>query len=110
MSANTKTVERQGLQTVPYTTRYPQVRGGICEHCGVIDPNTESKDQYKLCNHYRGLQLRCSYCPENADQEEMIYKSNLNVADSPTEPGKLVVWCNSYECSRAHEARFKRSR
>lgn len=108
-NANTKRIERQGLRTEPFTHRHPQVRGGICEFCGVIDPNVDSKDQYKMCPHYRGMQLKCSYCPDNKDPDDIIYHSNLSIADSPNDPGSLVVWCDSYECSRAHESRFKRS-
>ncbi len=102
-------IERQGARSEPYTRRFPQVRGGICEFCGVLDPNVPSQYQYKLCPHYRGQQLRCSYCPENKDPDEVIYHADLNIAESPDNPGTLIVWCNSYECSRAHEQRFKRS-
>ena len=102
-------VERQGAQSEPYTRRYPQVRGGICEFCGVLDKNVPSQYQYKLCPHYRGMQLRCSYCPESKDPDEVVYHSNLQVAEHPDKPGTLIVWCGSYECSRAHEKRFKRA-
>lgn len=103
-----KQVERQGARSEPYTQRHPQVRGGICEYCGVLDPNTPSQYQYKLCPHYRGMQIRCSYCPESKDPDAVIYAANLNIADSP-DGQTLIVWCDSYECSRAHEARFRRN-
>lgn len=102
-------VERQGSLSEAYTRRFPMVRGGICEYCGVLDGNVASQYQYKLCPHYRGMQLRCSYCPENKDPDEVIYHANLNIAESPDNPSALVVWCDSYECSRAHEKRFKRA-
>lgn len=102
-------VERQGARSEPYTRRYPQVRGGVCEYCGVLDGNVPSQHQYKLCPHYRGMQLRCSYCPENKDPDEVVTHAVLNVAESPDREGTLIVWCDSYECSRAHEGRFKRS-
>lgn len=104
-----KQVERQGSRAEPYTHRHPQVRGGVCEWCGIMDKNVAAQDQYKLCPHYRGQQLRCSYCDENKNPDEVNYKSVLNVADHPYESNVLIVWCDSYECSRAHEARFKRS-
>ena len=103
-----KQVERQGARSEPYTRRYPQVRGGICEYCGVLDPNTPSQYQYKLCPHYRGMQLRCSYCPEAKDPDAIIYAANLNVADSP-DGQSLIVWCDSYECSNAHIKRYQRN-
>lgn len=105
-----KTIERQGDLSVPYTRRYPQVRGGTCEFCGVLDKNVPSEHQYKLCPHYRGMQLRCSYCDATKDPDQIVYHSNINVAEHPDNPDKLIVWCDSYECSRAHEARFNRSR
>lgn len=103
-------VERQGAKSEPYTQRHPQVRGGICEFCGVLDPNVPSQFQYKLCSHYRGMQLRCSYCPENKDPDEVIYHSNLNIASHPDNPQTLIVWCDSFNCSDAHIKRFQRSK
>ena len=101
------TIERQGSRTVPVTRRWPQVRGGICEFCGVIDKNVRSEDQYKLCPHFREIgQLRCSYCDETKNPDDIIYHSVLNIAAHPDNPDKLIVWCNSYECSRKHEKRF----
>lgn len=102
-------VERSGEFSSPSSFRYPQVRGGICEFCGVLDVNQPSQFQYKLCPHYRGLALRCTYCPAAKDPDDVIYHANLNVASHPDNPSKLVVWCDSYECSRAHEGRFSRA-
>lgn len=102
-------LERQGGQTSGYSRRFPEVRGGICEYCGVIDGNQPSEFQYKLCAHYRGMQLSCVYCPASKNQDDVINHSILNIAEHPENPNKLVVWCNSYECSRAHEQRFKRT-
>lgn len=104
-----KQVERQGSRAEPYTRRYPQVRGGVCDHCGIIDVNVAAEHQYKLCGHYRGMQLRCSYCDEGKDPNDVVYHHILNVADSPTDPNQLIVWCDAYECSRRHEQRFKRN-
>lgn len=104
-----KQIERQGSKAEPYTRRYPQVRGGICEYCGVLDKNVASEHQYKLCPHYRGMQLRCSYCDEALNPDDVIGHSTMNVAEHPDNPDKLVVWCDRYECSRKHEQRFRRS-
>lgn len=109
MNANTKRIERQGLRTEPYTKRYPEVRGGVCEFCGVLDSNVDSKDQYKLCPHFRGMQLICSYCDGGKNPDEVIYKSKMNTYDSPTNPNELVVVCDSYECVRKHRERYVRS-
>lgn len=107
---NTKYVERQGAIAAPFVRRYPEVRGGVCEHCGVIDPNVPSKDQYKLCEHYRGQQLQCSYCPAEKDPDEVISRSAMLISDHPSDPNKLVVLCNSYECAEKHLDRFQTNR
>ena len=103
-----KTIERQGGRTEPHTRRLPQIRGGICEWCGVLDKNVPSQFQYQLCPHFRGLgEMQCSYCDEAKNPTDVIIHSILNVAEHPDNPDKLVVWCNSYECSGKHIARFR---
>lgn len=103
-------IERQGARSEPYTRRFPQVRGGVCEYCGILDKNVPSQYQYKLCGHYRGMQLRCSYCSETKDPDEVIYHAAMNVAEHPDNPNMIIAWCDSYECSKAHNERFQRSR
>jgi len=86
------TIERQGSRTVPVTRRWPQVRGGVCEFCGVVDKNYPSTEQYKLCPHFREIgELRCSYCDETKNPDDIIYHSVLNVAGHPDKPDKLIV-------------------
>lgn len=102
-----KEIERRPDSTSAYSIRSPQIRGGICEFCGVIDPNQPSQYQYKLCPHYRGKQMYCVYCPQSKDADDVIYHSTLNVAEHPENPDKIVVWCDSYDCIKKHEARFK---
>lgn len=104
-----KTIERQGARSEPYTRRLPQVRGGVCEFCGVLDPNVSAEHQYKLCPHYRGMQLRCSYCDETKNPDDVVGHATLNVAEHPDNPDKLIVWCDSYNCSKAHIERFDRT-
>lgn len=101
-------VERQGSAGVPFSHKYPEVRGGVCEWCGVIDSNLPSEVQYKLCEHYRGMsQLRCSYCDETKDPSDVIGHSTLHVWDHPDKPGKQVVVCTAYTCTQKHEERFQ---
>lgn len=103
-------VERGGARSEPYTQYFPQVRAGICEFCGVLDPNLPSEVQYKLCPHFRGLELRCSYCDENKNPEEIVGHSILNIHSHPDNPDSLVVVCDSYRCSEKHLARFSLNR
>lgn len=108
-------VERQGGVTVPYTRMYPEVRGGICEKCGVLDKYQPSIYQYKLCPHFRGMTLECSYCDQSKDQNEVIGRSVMRVHDHPYQKDHmgnptLVVVCDSYTCSEKHLARFDVSR
>ncbi len=101
-----KRVERQGDIGAPSSVRHPQVRGGICEYCGVLDNNQPSQSQYKMCPHYRGMQLRCSYCPPQKDADDVIGHTTLNIADDPYNSDVLIVWCDSTECSGKHIKRF----
>lgn len=104
------TIERQGQKAEPYSERLPQVRAGICEYCGVLDNTVPSEHQYKLCGHFRNIgQLRCSYCDETKNPDDVIGHSILNIAKHPDNPNKLIVWCDSYNCSKAHETRFRRT-
>lgn len=51
--------------------------------------------------------MQCSYCDEAKNPVDVVLHSVLNIAEHPNNPDQLVVWCNSYECSRRHETRFK---
>ena len=103
-----RTIEKQGTRTEPLTHRMPQIRGGICEWCGVKDPNVPSQFQYQLCDHFRGMgEMKCSYCEESVNPTDVVLRSVLNIQEHPDNPGKLVVWCNSYKCSGKHVARFR---
>lgn len=100
-------VERVGGMASGMTYVFPEVRGGICEYCGVIDGNYPSEYQYKLCPHYRGKQLQCSYCPSSKDANDVINHSVLRIMQHPDHPRKLIIHCNSYECLKKHEQRWK---
>ena len=97
----------RGATSAPMSRRYPQIRGGQCEFCGTLDPNQPGDLQYKLCEHFRGMDAKCVYCPPNKDQDEVVRNSTLNVAEHPYRPGELLMWCNSFECSKKHEEAFK---
>lgn len=104
-----KTIERKGSTTSPVVGIYPTVRAGICDRCGVIDPNVDSQDQYKLCEHYRGHTLMCSYCASTSDQNEVVRYSILQVFDSPENANELVVCCNASMCLDKHYKRFQKN-
>lgn len=104
------TIERQGSRAEATSFMYPRVIGGICEFCGVIDNNLPSETQYQLCPHFKAIgELRCSYCPENVDPTEVIKHADMKIHTHPDNPSKLVVVCDSYNCSQKHIERFKRS-
>ena len=103
-------IERQGSSTVPVTAYYPRVIGGVCEFCGILDPQSD-KPQYLLCRHYKTIgNLQCSYCPDSKNPEEVVMNNTLNIHGHPDNPDKLVVVCDNYTCSQKHEARFKISK
>lgn len=105
-----RTMERRGNVSAPMVNRYPQIRGGVCEYCGVLDSKLPSEMQYRICGHFRDLgEIRCTYCPETRNPTEVIIHSVMNVVSSPTNPNELIAWCNSFECSKAHLERFNRA-
>lgn len=110
MQAYEMDVERSSDQLSGVTLEFPKVKGGVCDYCGVIDPNQPSHMQYKLCPHYRGKQLSCSYCPASKNQDDIIEHSTMRVLQSPDNPRKLLVYCDSFNCRKAHEDRFQLSR
>lgn len=103
-----KIIERQGSVKEPMVRHYPKIIGGICDFCGVIDPNLPSVEQYKLCQHYKGLEIRCSYCDATRDPIDVLYHSKMNITDHPTDPNILVTVCDNITCVDKHRARFQR--
>lgn len=102
-----KRIERQGAVSSPIVSFYPIVRAGVCDRCGVIDPNVEGRFQYKLCEHYRGMQLACSYCPNNTNDDEVISRAIMQVFDHPQNKSELVVVCDTSACLDKHYQRFQ---
>ena len=96
----------RGATSAPYSRVFPRVFGGQCEFCGTLDPNQPGDLQYKLCPHYRGMDLKCVYCPDHKDQSEVVRNSTLQVREHPYRPGELLVWCASFECSKKHLETF----
>jgi len=102
--------KKEGTRTY-YTRIYPRVNGGICEKCGVIDKNQPAIYQYKLCEHYRGLSLECSYCDPTRDPDEVVRISSLKIYDHPTKKDAqgrpvLGVVCDSYDCTARFNSEF----
>lgn len=100
-------VERLQDQSSAGTTQFYRVKGGVCEFCGVMDPNQPSEVQYKLCRHYLGMQLSCSYCPAGKNQNEVIRNSTLRIMQHPDFPKKMIIHCDSYDCQKAHKERWQ---
>lgn len=96
----------RGVTSSPISRVFPRILGGQCEFCGTQDPNQPGQYQYKLCPHYRGMDMRCVYCPDHKDQDEVVRGSTLNVREHPYRPGELVIWCNSFECNKKHRETF----
>lgn len=97
----------RGSSNVPMSRVFPKVLGGQCEFCGTLDPYQPGDYQYKLCPHYRGMDLKCVYCPLSKDQEEVVRNSTLVVAEHPYRHGELIVRCASFDCVKKHEQAFQ---
>lgn len=103
--------EKKGGVNQQFTRVYPRVKGGQCERCGVVDKNQPAEYQYKLCEHYRGLSLECSYCEPTKDQKEVTRISDLYIYDHPTKRDSfgrpvLGVVCDSFTCQNSFNIEF----
>ena len=107
--------ERKGAKSEVYTRRFPDITGGVCDFCGIRNNLLPSEVQYlqphdPACPYAQrgGIgQIRCSYCPETVNPVDVVKQRRLVVHESPTVPGQLLAVCDSYDCSRKHESRFK---
>lgn len=109
-----KVIERQGDVNAPMTKHYPTINGGQCNYHGTIDPLAPAISQYKLCGCFKDVgEVRCSYCPESKDPNEIMRISNIQVMVHPDDLYKpdnqqrVIGVCNSFECSDKHLKRFK---
>ncbi len=100
----------------------PKVVGGVCEFCGpaeydhsspqrpVNELRFEPLTQMGHCKHYKGLQLRCSYCPLSSDWPGNIQSRIHTIYEYPAGSGNLIVHCDAMECRSAHIKRFSTRR
>lgn len=95
-----------GGATAPVSRVFPEIRGGVCEHCGILDAYQPAQYQYKLCPHYRGMDMKCMFCPIHADHDEVLRRSKLIVREHPYRPGELVTLCGAFECQQKFEKMF----
>jgi hypothetical protein len=104
-----RVIERRVAGGGPRAHRHPNVRGGICDFCGVLDSKKPSLVQYRLCKHYSDLPdpgLQCTYCPEGVDVDDVILHRVLTVYELADKPGELIVHCDDYNCRQKHLQRF----
>ncbi len=86
--------------------QFPWIKGGVCDYCGVIDPAYPGHQQYKLCQHYQGRDMKCVFCKETADHDDVIRMSQMKVIEDPYAPGHLATMCGSYECTKKFRAKY----
>lgn len=99
-------ISQPGESNVPFSRQFPEVRGGVCAFCGVIDKNYPGDQQYKLCPHYKGMNLKCTFCKESEDHEQVVRMAKMLVMEDPYLPGNLITHCGKYECQVKFEKRF----
>lgn len=103
-------IGRSGESTTLASRSFPEIRGGICEYCGVINPSYPGDIQYKFCPHYAGMEMKCSFCKESADHPNVVRMSKMLVREDPYAPGQLVTLCGSYECTKKFEQKYHLTR
>ena len=95
-----------GMSSSPMVKTYPRILGGTCEYCGTVDQNYPGEVQYKLCPHYKDMDMKCIFCPLTKDHSEIVRNSIMKVIEDPRNPGHLVTLCGSYECTQKFEKMF----
>lgn len=85
---------------------FPRILGGVCEACGVIDPNYPGHVQYKHCQHYKNMEMKCAFCKQTADHQDVVRMSQMLVHEDPYAPGQLTTLCGSYECTKKYEQKY----
>jgi hypothetical protein len=53
------------------------------------------------------MEMRCAFCPDHGDHEEVIRNSKLIVREHPYRPGELVTVCGRFECNQKFREAFK---
>jgi len=110
--------ERQGSRSEVYVRKYPDIVGGVCEFCGIVNSNAPAEEQYRITHvancPYAAIGgtpgiIRCSYCPDNADPIEVVKRARITVHEHPDRPNQLLAVCDSYNCSQKHLQRFKKN-
>ncbi len=97
-------------QTEIPAKRWPDIRGGICEFCGIMDSTQPAWDQFKLCPHYKSMDVRCIYCPVGTDMDDVVKGRTIKVRERLDKPGVLTMWCTDFKCEQAHWTRFAAGR
>jgi hypothetical protein len=102
------------------TPRLPDVIGGVCSYCGpgkfdakasghpkmIEDLTVDPVTQIGRCEHYSGVQVRCSYCPDSANFAENVKHRRHVVHVSPYDPNKLIFVCDDQACATKHIQKF----
>jgi len=103
-------VERRVDTGFPEAEKFPNIRGGVCDFCGIVNKSTLSRLQYTECEHYKGLELKCSYCPPGTDFEDVIEHRMFSVFEYPKGSGSLTICCDDIRCRDSHHKRFNKGR
>lgn len=115
------TVENQAQYDTVQGKRLPQVRAGVCEHCGpgqyqrgtsplkmVEDWTVVPETQMGRCEHYKGIRIRCVYCKPSSDWAHNIRVRSHTIWEHSKEPGTIIICCDDMNCRAEHHKRLAR--
>jgi len=71
--------------------RLPDIRSGVCEFCGI---------SYKECEHYKGIDIFCSYCRRKDTIPSRILKL-FEIGD------EIIVVCDDFKCLDDHNKKYR---
>ena len=121
---------------MPYTHVFPKIYAGVCEFHGTpygnvdlnvmkgrcwhscgndpLCPHSKTGCEFRpgedYCRHehnYKGLQIRCSYCPLDQDMRFVIKARTLLVFQHPDDSRRIIMVCSDYRCQKKHQDRFR---
>ena len=75
----------------PNAEHMPDIRGGVCEYCGL---------PFDKCEHYKGVDIFCSYC----NRKDIIPFRKLKVWKM--EDGSLLICCSDFSCRDKHFKKY----
>lgn len=85
----------------------------LCPHsktgCETDEKGMRYHSWVGYCRHehnYKGMQIKCSYCPIDTDFRAIAKIRTFNIYQHPENRSVLIICCSDFRCERKHQSRF----